>query len=79
MHFETIKDVDVDYKSGTKWRGKHGTPPVVLFLEEGRQRSFLRIHGAYFEENGPGTPKAEAFKSGLQSSLQAYRTSRINR
>lgn len=72
IHFTMITGVHVDHQSGSRWKGKHKTPPVIISLEEGRQRSFLRIHGAYFEENGQGVDKAERFKDGLLESIHAY-------
>jgi hypothetical protein len=76
IHFSMIHDVIVDHRSGDRWRGKHKTPPVLVSLEEGRQRTFLRIHGAYFEENGPGTSKAEAFRDGLLESVRSYKAAK---
>jgi hypothetical protein len=73
IDFSVIKDVQIESEKRLKreWEGQYGTPPVTIVLKRTGYTSHMRIHGAYFEDNGDGKERAKEFVKQLSSRIKS--------
>jgi len=71
IDFSLIRAVDVERGNiSQQWLGKFGTPPVLITFGTTQHATYLRIHGAYFEENAPGMSRAREFVAAFNKARQ---------